>query len=409
MKRISPGRIGPALLTLSLILLIPGCRPTPEPPYEKFADLDQPEYTPIADSGNAWDSFVIAARDAAKVSQEFSLEPAMKPAVRAKFMAKIGPALDRVIRGSAKPNNTEFQPSDPFLPRPTHSGFNAIGHGLAFRIQAAGESGSVASAVEPTLAAHRLARALAQGDCQDALLGFWIAAQARSACAPLLPRMDAGSLERLGNGLLDCYDSDPEITLKNERESMLAGVQFVQDLYKGRDFEVLEQAMYKQAQAGVEHLEALKSADRVEYFRGFAAEADFWLQSARHRIAQPAAEREDFVFPTGERPWKQFTPHLFGSVETYIPARDRHTARSRLFALSCLAYAAGKSTGRAPIKFKSVDPEHLIDPYTHQPLMYRVAGREFRIYSVGLDGRDDAGESDAEGLAPDLIVDPPRN
>lgn len=407
MKRISLGRGALARSTVLLALGLAGCHAGKEPPYEQFVRLDQAPYVPRNGSGNAWDAYLIAAQEAADASKGFTLESRMKSGPREKFMAKVRPALDRAIRAGSLPCQTEFVVRDPFLPRPSHAGFSALGHALVFRIEAAATSGSVASAVEPTLAAHRLAQALAGGDCQDALLGYWIASRARAACAPLLVQMDAGTLGRLGEGILDCYDSDPEVTLTHEEQSMLAGVQFVQDAYRRKEFDLLETAMYKQARPAIEHLQNIHDGEeRIEYFRGFAAEARFRAADAKRRLGQAAATREDYHPPEGERPWKRLTGHLFGSVDVYLEMRDRHLARSRLFALTCLAIAGGKSTGNAPAKFAKVADRDKQDPYTFQPLQYRVAGREFRLYSVGLDGRDDAGESDTEGLNPDLTIEP---
>lgn len=407
MKRISIGRICPGV-GIILIIAVTGCAPKTDIPWETFAQSEEP-YKPRANSGNAWDEYLLAANLATKATEKWASAADIRPADEKEYLNRIQNALNVATRASTLPCHEEFVPSDPFLPRPAHSGLTAIGQGLGIQIKQAEKNQNVNGAAGSIIAAHRIADHLTQGDAQDALIGFWIASNARAQSADKLQKMDARVLKNIGNAILASLKetADPNKTIDHEYKNMLLGVQFVQDAHKAKDYELLNKAFYKQAAPAIEYLEGMRDPDRPKYFKDFAEEAKLFADYARTAVTVPASERKSIDLTlSGERPWKRFSQHLFTPIITFLESRDRHIARSRLFALTCLAIAEGKSTGKAPAEFIGLG-EATIDPYNGKPFPYQRAEREFKIYSVGIDGRDDGGETKGRGLEPDVTIEPP--
>lgn len=410
MKRISIGRFGPGWASLSLfVLMAAGCRQADDAPWETFAQGSE-AYKPQPNSGNAWDGYLLAANLASAAAGPMEKRGDLKPSEEAEFARRLQNSVAVAVRASTLPCRAEFRPHDPFLPRKSGTGFTAIGRALGIQIKQAGAGDSANSAAGPLIAAHRMADHLAQGDADDALVGFWIASNARAQAADLLQRMDASSLQKVGNAILSslAQSPSPNQTVEHEYSNMLEGVQFVQDAYKSRDFKLLRDAFYHQADPAIEYLEGMRPSDRPKYFKGFAAEAKAYLDWSVAALAVPASERKPVDLSlSGERPWRRFSMHLFTPLTSFVEARDLHLARSRLFALTCLALASGKATGTAPIEFVGLPDGSTTDPYSGKPFPYHRAEREFKIYSVGADGRDDGGETRGRGMAPDLIVEGP--
>ncbi|ARU41783.1 hypothetical protein CCB80_11790 [Armatimonadetes bacterium Uphvl-Ar1] len=407
MKRISFGQICLGLGLISVTL--PACQPQKEIPWQTFAETPEP-FQPRPNSGNAWDEYFLAANLARRATEKFSNQADLRDVEESSYLSRVQNSISIATRASSLPCNAEFVPHDPFKPRLEHEGLTAIGRGIGIQIKKAASSNSASQAVTPIITAHRIADHLTHGDVQDAMLGYWIASNARQQAAPLLDKLDAGSLTRIGNSILASLDeaAPPSETINNEYKNMLMGVQFVQDAHKTQDYGLLTTAFYKQAAPAIDYLRGLRPQDRPQFFTDFAAEAKLFSDQAQSVADQPANERKSITL-SGERPWKRFSQHLFEPVLTFLEARDRHIARSRLFALTCLATAAGKTTGKAPLDFTNLPPEASTDPYTGKPFPYQRAEREFKIYSVGPDGRDDGGESRGNGLEPDITIEPEPN
>ncbi|MFM9874322.1 MAG: hypothetical protein ACKVQS_12760 [Fimbriimonadaceae bacterium] len=409
MKRISFKQLCPRIGAVLLIsLTIAACHSGSDTPWETFVQPVE-AYKPRANSGNAWDEYLLAANLATHATEKYADRADLRQVEESDYLARINDSLIRAIQASSLPCHEEFTPHDPFLPRPEAVGFTAIGRGLGLRIKLAAKSNSAGNAATPIIAAHRMANQLSQGDAEDALLGYWIASNARIQAAGMIERIDAGSLRTIGNSILASLEDAPKAsqTIEHEYKNMLFGVQFVQDTYRDKNYKLLHTAFYDQANPAIEYLEGMRSSDRPKYFRNFAAEAKIYCNYATSVADQPVLERKKLDLElSGERPWRRFSLHLFSPVISFIEARDRHITRSRLFALTCLALAQGKSTGKAPSEFTGLPANATIDPYSGKPFPYLRAEREFKIYSVGEDGRDDGGETKGRGLAPDITIEP---
>lgn len=409
MKWISFKQLCPRIGTILLIsLTIPACNSTTDTRWETFAEPAE-NYKPRANSGNAWDEYLLAANLATHAIDKYAKRADLREVEESDYLARIDSALNRAVQASSLPCHAEFTPQDPFLPRNEANGLSAIGKGLGLRIKKAAKSNSANSSANSIIAAHRIADHLSQGDAEDAILGYWIASNARTQAASLIERIDAGTLKSIGNAVLVSLTEAPKPTqlIENEHKNMLLGVQFVQDAYREEDYKLLHTAFYDQANPAIEYLKGMRPSDRAKFFKEFASEAKIYCNYAKSVADQPFPERKKLELElSGDRPWRRFSQHLFTPVITFIEARDRHITRSRLFALTCLAIAEGKSTGRAPANFTGLPANATIDPYSGKPFPYQRAEREFKIYSVGEDGRDDGGETKGRGLSPDITIEP---
>lgn len=411
MKRNSHGEIGLARSAWPCLLIafaLSGCAQKAEIPFEQFSP-EYEAYVPQPGSGNAYDGYLIAAKAAAESTAEFADQASFRDHEKTKYIQLSRNAVNQAIQASRNPCRIEFRPSDPFLPRPSHQGLTTIGRALAWRIERALAAGNSGEAANLAAVAFKIGTDLTGGDVQDALLGHWIVGEARNALAPALAKMNAGSLTTLGNRTLEIISNRPSTvdTLNHEEASMLAGVQFVQDAYQRKDFELMRTAMYKEVRPAMEYLQSLNPDDRPAYFRGFASEAKARVDHAKKQLLVARPERKEFeIDDRAQRPWKRFAEQLFDTLGPFVRSDEIYVARTRLFGLTCLALAAGKSTGEAPADLLEASAENALDPFTGRPFIYRRAGREFRLYSVGEDMRDDGGESDETGRTPDLLLAP---
>ena len=157
--------------------------------------------------------------------------------------------------------------------------------------------------------------------------------------------------------------------------------------------------MYKAAQPAIKYLEKLSPEEESGYFNGFKEESEMTIRHYIKEADKPSVERTVLKFDKrSERPWKKFSDQFFATLGPLLDLNDAFVAKTRLLAITTYAMARAKSSGEAPLKFPGLDPENLIDPYSGRMFPYRAAGREFQVYSVGIDGRDDGGLAQTDML-----------
>lgn len=98
--------------------------------------------------------------------------------------------------------------------------------------------------------------------------------------------------------------------------------------------------------------------------------------------------------------------HLPTTVDLLIRVAARTDARRRLERAGIALYRHHLKEGRFPETLGALVPDYLQaiprDPYDGRPLRYRPGEADCLVYSVGPDGRDDAGQDDAgEALMPE--------
>lgn len=390
------------------LLSLGGCRPQGAAQFPTYFAAGE-AYQPSERSSNAYDGYRLAAETVRKDADEWIRRSRFTPAFTQRFLAATEPAISQMIRASERECRFEFRAQDPFLPRPENEAWSVLARASAMRIERAAAAGQWREAVTLVVATHKMAADLQGGDTSHAATGFAMAQATRVAIAPYLPELPAGELQRLGRGVLNAMDNAPRptVTLDHEAASFRAGVQFVRDAAAEENWKRLEQAMYKDIRPAANFLRGLSPEKRIEFLNGLAQEAETLIAHSRTQIDLPTVEREELKFDkNADRPWKRIARQLFGTLGPYKSMRDAWLAQSRLLGLTALAYAGGKTTGRAPEVFTDAPAGSTLDPYSGKPFPYRTAGREFRIYAVGIDGQDDNGQSDDAGLEPDVVIAP---
>ena len=80
-------------------------------------------------------------------------------------------------------------------------------------------------------------------------------------------------------------------------------------------------------------------------------------------------------------------------------------ARTRLLILYAEVFRFNKNGKPFPRSLAAFSPELTIDPYSGAPLIYSADTAQFSIYSVGSNGQDDGGDTDATFTKPDLKLE----
>jgi len=288
----------------------------------------------------------------------------------------------------------------------------AIGRAMVWRIERAAALDKSGEAVDWTLAATRFGLALTAGSASDAELGFATINEARRALTPAFGKLDPSEFRRLGTGVEAALGNRPlpDNLIENERASMLAAVQRIQDSYRERRLGELVSQLGKDIDPAIDYLDKLRAEDpkeRAQYFEDFATEAELWTAHYDQALHRNAQQRVNMPGPAlkSDRPWRRFARHFFRSIEPLLAVRDECLARTRLLGLNALLLAECKANGAAPGSLTGLSKELTIDPYSGKELIYRPDGAFFLLYSIGEDFKDDGGETNQSGTAPDLRLE----
>lgn len=387
-----------ALITLALA----GCGPKEPPPYQTYFKQREP-YVPQTGSRNAFDTYLLAARETDSALSAKDRGRNETPDFKKKVVDTLRPTLDSVERASRELCRFEFRPTNPSSQRPEREAWFWIGKGMAWRSSELFEAGSTDDALDCALAAARFGCDLTQGDVEDVTVGVSVVGLVRAVVRANQEKLTPGQLDKLFAGvsaaLARC--GDPDTVIDNEEQEMLAAVQEVQDCYRDKKTDQLDKILYKDGRDAVEYLQDLRDSDRPAYFSGFAGEAVSTARFAKEQAKKPPKERAEFKLPESGRPWKRFARHFFSPVLTYIDARDRFLTSVRLWAVDAKC-RAGSLRGGAPTGIDAMG-QVAVDPYSGKSFVYYAAGSDYRVYSVGKDGRDDGGHSD-DGYQPDMTT-----
>ncbi len=388
-----------------LLCVLGGCSRAPAPPFPTW-------YTPSVETRSQPFSDLLGLADQAEqLAPAFKDRIAFRPADRRAVLQALGKPLGRLAKLVEKPIPFPDRSRFPFEVASGHRGWRLLGRCLVWRVETCVADGHADDAITNTLVATRFGYLLTQGNAGDASLGFGIVDEARQAMAPSLSTLSAEQLTRLGNGLTAALRARPSIerTLDQERRSMLAAVQFVQDSYSKGTWSPLRQGLDVDGREAVEYLIELKTKDgskREDYFRRFAGEIDPEIDLLKSVAEKPVAARGALPLPPSEgRAWRRFARHFFRGARAILQVSDRTLAKTRLFILECFIHRAIRENRTAP-KSLSVFPADLtLDPYSGRRFVYRASGIDYRLYSIGADLRDDGGESDEAGGSPDMTLE----
>lgn len=378
--------------------MLSGCRQSTTAPYPEWADGGP---SPRPAPGGTFAAYVALADSVVKLLPEDSAKVTFSDGARKSAMDRLGPSLDRLSKACQGRCDYSYRPESAFDTEPSARGWRLLGRGLAWRIRSCFESGDTGRAVEDLLTATKFGLDLTQGDAPTASLGFAVCNEARQAFAPHVGEVSAQQLTRLDAGLRKILSDYPGTmaAIEHEKRRMMLGVQFVQDCYRAQRFDDLTQRLGKDTKPAVSYLKDLSDSKRPAYFEGFAAEAKDYADHWAGQADKPAVDRSPWEPAGADRPWRRFSRALFETVEPTLALHDACLARTRLLALSAWATAKVKVTGQAPANLSKLPESLVTDPYTGRPFVYRSAGGDFSVYSVGPDGLDDGGQDGSSDLA----------
>lgn len=401
---------GRRILIALLILPALGCGRGADPPFPTHVPK-LAVYVPQEGASNAFDGYALAALEAERAAPRYLNEVNFLPTARKNAMVATRKAVSMAASATAKTCRFEYTPLPPFEAAPYQRGWRLIGRCFVWNIEQALANGDATAAIRNFSFATKFGWDLTGGSAIDASLGYTLVNEARLAILKGLDGFSASELENLAAAARRALDQRPRLDqfLEHERLAMLSAVDYVQDCYRRKAWDELSGNLMGNVRPAVDYLRNLEKPDkRAQYFEGFADEAEqkvAWLQKV---MAVPTADRKALGKwkPKEDRPWRRFSVHFFTSAESLIPVADITLARTRLLAVYCLASAKAKLTGAAPQSLEFAG-ELATDPYTGKPFPFRSEGRDFRVHSVGADGKDDGGDTNSLFDSPDVTLELP--
>ena len=400
------------LIPVALAAACAGCHGGPTPEFPDWVAPNVQASNQGDERGGSFSLYARAAIEAEKDGASYLNMVSFYPFQRRNAMKATDGALKMLIEAARGKCDFEFIPGDPFKAPPHQRGWRLLGRDLVWKIGEVVRTGNFDEAVANANVATKFGFDISGGSATDASLGLAIANEARQAIAPALDHMDAGQLNKLSAGVSEALQEKPALkdTIEHEHQNMLEGVQAVQDAYRDQRFDELGQSLGPDSRSAIEYLQDLKRKDysrRPKYFQDFASEANVQVAWAEKAGDMPLSSRVANPPPklSGERPWKKFSKEFFSSVQPLLVMNDATLARTRLLILEASILAQVKANGAAPKDLSSFPENIKTDPYSGKPFIYGADGADFHVYSVGLDLRDDVGQTDETYSQPDLKLE----
>lgn len=397
-----------------LALALAGCSAPPPPAYPEWATKSQ-TFAPSPSSENAYDGYVLAARQAEGDAGDLASFVSFEGRHKAELITRVAPALRLVRQASKKICGVKFEPRDPLSPNPNHAGLRLIRSSIVWQIESALAKDDLDTAANLAVLATKVGFDLAGGDASDADVGLQFADEARRAIAPRLPDLSQAQLSRLTQGLKGALSTLPSFQeiAKHEEQNYLCGVDNIQAFYRANAFVDIENGYGSSVREAVSYLKGIKGKDREErpaYFQGFAKEAQETASWYGSQSALPTVKRKaPKDMPLAEhRPWKRFSAVLFTTLRPVLNRYDATLARTRLLILTCEIHRQIKAARVAPKTLDAFTSDLATDPYSGRAFQYRADGMEFYLYSVGSNFQDDQGSTDSIYTNPDLQLETSR-
>lgn len=405
-------RIGHLASAALCIGICSGCwfsKPEPLPVWAKT----EPTYQPDPNSRNAYDQYALAAKTVEATAGGLLKKVYFYSKDRKVAAAVCEAPIGQIERAQSSACEFKFVSHSFFAPSPGQGGFRLIGHVLRWKIdsECGADKPDFDSAIRDFLIATRLGFDLTGGDATDVSLGMSIADEARVGIGYYLSKMSAEQLQQLGDSTYELLNTKPpiDIALGHERQNMEMAVQNLQDAFVARRYDEYQLKLGTSIKDSLQYLQSVEGNQEAarKFFMALHDEGEAEATRIIANSKLPLARRpEKPKLRKGQkRYWRQFVPHFFYTAAPVLDINDRTLARTRLLVLNTWLMARNKRKMAYPKSVDEFPVELVTDPYSGSKFLYRADTTEYDIYSVGLNLRDDSGETDGSFSYPDLKLE----
>lgn len=393
---------------LALAAGLVGCDKEPEPVPYLEVPTDPP--TKASTSGpNAFDAYADLARRAERVST-VPLDARDTPATRRRSVDQLSAILLGLEAATKRDCAFRFEATGPFDERPHQMGWLYLGRAIGWRVEAAAKNREWFEAARWAVVGTTFGLDLSGGSMSDATAGFGALDGTRRALAPHIGLMDPGALAELASGLDAALARLPEpaTTIENEGRLMLAAISALQDAHQAGKLKEFADKLYGAPRDAVMALEDMPGIERSLFFQSLFDEQKLVVSRLLEAASVPGSRRGPLTTQLSGRA-QTIADQFFSAGEPWLRIRDRVLARTRLFALSARIAHDKAVRGTVPESLAQYPAQSVSDPYTGLPFGYLGVGQDFLVYSYGMDGKDDRGDTDGARLEPDLLLEDSKN
>ena len=392
-------------------MIVAGCRGSREIT-EPHYDAADSAYQPRTSSGNAFDTYALAALNLEATRSLYLTAGTFMPGQRTKVLALVSPILSQIRAATTRPCDFQFRAREPFAPVPFVTGWRLIGRAFAWQIAEQAQTGNLDLAIDSAIAANRFGFDLTQGDAMSANLGCNIVNDARVALLPALPQMEQRQLYRLAQGLKAAIGRGPNLVncARYESRQALVAAQYSYDSARRNDLRSFHERLGAAGDNIAQQLasEADNPAELTVFMDKYVAEARQMAAIYVKAAAVPTAQRGE-LYPKRKRekgrPWRILAQNFIDTPTVIQPLFDRTLARTRMWVIASMLERTRRSGEPFPLDLRKFSEGVRTDPYTGGDFGYQNNGVDYKLYANGENLTDDGGDTDEAGISPDLTLE----
>lgn len=390
-------------LWLVVVTVAAGCGGGDEPvPYIEVA---VPRRAVASGGPNAFGAYANVAERAAKRA-ELPLDARDTAGNRRKAISEMDALLQELSSATNLPCTFLFEPVGPFDERPHHTGWLHLGRALVWRVEQAVEDGEWDAAAQWTVVATVFGLDLGGGSISDATLGYGVVDGVRKAIAPYVATLPASALRVLAEGSQRALGRLPDtgVTIDNESAVMLSAVRDLQQAHEDGKLSDFASRLYGESREALKRFAKLEGSERNTLVQSLIDEAQSVTEQMRQRSMVGGAKRGQVEIKL-DGDAGEIAKQFFTAGGPWLSVRDLTVARTRLLYLTAAVHRHIDQTGSAPASLDGFDAVFRTDPYTGISMGYLPLGQDFVVYSYGLDGKDDRGDTDSQRVTPDVRLE----
>ncbi len=355
-------------------------------------------------------------RAKASVKPDSKGKPTSPITTRTTFFPKQKKEARKIIGGSKKEalaaaaliDHLVYEPTG-LTPPPSYlAGIRLIGNSLIWDIEDALSNHDYDKAIPACGQATQLGFALMSGGAYEASLGASFINQARQKMVPVLGNLSGLQLGKLGAVLQKASAKRPslQVTVENERENMLLGLQQAQDAFENNKLDGLQDRLGVSSKDTIDMLQSLEKDQEkgkaiFDWIGNDITARSGWylklLKSPRNAGLQPKKD---------ETKSKLMIYRYFGSsIENLVPMLQLTYCRTQLFVLECYLKQKLKMGKDLPDSLSKFSRVATLDPFTGEPFYYKASDSSYVLYSAGEDGIDNGGTTDSNGRRQDIQLE----